>query len=245
MRHHASCSQAPNRSDDQPRAPTSRARYSAAFMLHTMSATSSSDRSGRSSPGRAQVSGEQAHVRGTALGDLPLQGSALGVGDGGLAQGQPDRCHAFTDGGDGVGVQRDHLPRGAGGPDPADVLALHGRDRVTGARECGLDQEGGRPWSTPTPRTSRSTPPATPRSWTASGRSRWKACWVHLCTARKEGGLRYTDVWESEAQCARAFDTRIHPAVDAAFGGVRPPVEPVVVRLDVVDLTGALVPHPA
>ncbi len=68
---------------------------------------------------------------------------------------------------------------------------------------------------------------------------------VHLCTTRPEGGLRYTDVWESEEQCARAFHARIHPAVEAVLGGARPAVEPVVLALDVVDLTGALVPHPA
>jgi hypothetical protein len=31
----------------------------------------------------------------------------------------------------------------------------------------------------------------------------------------------------------------VHPAVDAAFGGRRPPVEPIVHRLDVVDVRGA------
>jgi hypothetical protein len=41
-------------------------------------------------------------------------------------------------------------------------------------------------------------------------------------------------------QCARAFDARIHPAVDAAFGGQRPPVEPTV-TLDVVEAWGPAV----
>jgi len=68
---------------------------------------------------------------------------------------------------------------------------------------------------------------------------------VHLCTTRPEGSLRSTDVWKTEEQCARALQARIHPAVDAVFGGARPPVEPVVLALDVVDLTGALVPRPA
>lgn len=68
---------------------------------------------------------------------------------------------------------------------------------------------------------------------------------VHLCTTRPEGGLRYTDVWGSQEQCARAFQTRIHPAVDAVFGGARPAAEPVVTALEVVDLNGALVAHPA
>jgi hypothetical protein len=64
---------------------------------------------------------------------------------------------------------------------------------------------------------------------------------MHLCVRRAEGGLRYIDVWETEEQCARAFDERVHPAVDAAFGGQRPPEEPTVHRLDVVEVRGALV----
>lgn len=64
---------------------------------------------------------------------------------------------------------------------------------------------------------------------------------VHLCVRNPAGGLRYIDVWESREQCARAFDERVHPAVDAAFGGARPPVEPTTVPLDVVEVTGAVV----
>ncbi len=64
---------------------------------------------------------------------------------------------------------------------------------------------------------------------------------MHLCVRNPEGGLRYIDVWESEEQCARAFDGRVHPAVDAAFGGARPPVEPTVTRLDVVEVRGPVV----
>jgi hypothetical protein len=62
---------------------------------------------------------------------------------------------------------------------------------------------------------------------------------LHLCVRLPEGGLRYIDVWESEDACAKAFHERIHPAVDTAFGGARPPVEPTVQRLDVVHVTGA------
>jgi hypothetical protein len=64
---------------------------------------------------------------------------------------------------------------------------------------------------------------------------------LHLCVTRPDGGLRYIDVWESEGQCARAFDERIHPAVDAAFGGRRPPGEPVVDHLEVLDARGSAV----
>ncbi len=62
---------------------------------------------------------------------------------------------------------------------------------------------------------------------------------LHLCVKLPEGGLRYIDVWESEAACAAAFASRIHPAVDAAFGGARPPMEPTTVPLDIIDVSGS------
>ncbi len=65
-------------------------------------------------------------------------------------------------------------------------------------------------------------------------------CLVHLCVRNPAGGLRYIDVWESEEACARAFDERVHPAVDTVFGGHRPP-EPRVEHLEVLDLRGSLV----
>ncbi|MDQ3987911.1 MAG: hypothetical protein M3291_01685 [Actinomycetota bacterium] len=64
---------------------------------------------------------------------------------------------------------------------------------------------------------------------------------LHLCARLPEGGLRYIDVWESEEACRRAFDERIHPAVDRAFGGTRPPGEPEVHRLDVIDIRAVAV----
>lgn len=63
---------------------------------------------------------------------------------------------------------------------------------------------------------------------------------LHLCIRRPGGGLQYIDVWESEAACSQAFDDRIHPAVDAAFGGHRPGTEPTVQHLDVLHADGAL-----
>ena len=63
---------------------------------------------------------------------------------------------------------------------------------------------------------------------------------LHLCVRESDGRLRYIDVWESEDACARAFDERIHPAVDIAFGGQRPSGEPEVHRLDVLHADGAL-----
>ena len=62
---------------------------------------------------------------------------------------------------------------------------------------------------------------------------------LHLCVRRDDGGLRYIDVWESKHACARAFDERIHPAVDAAFAGARPG-EPTTTHLEVVHASGAL-----
>jgi hypothetical protein len=63
---------------------------------------------------------------------------------------------------------------------------------------------------------------------------------LHLCVRLPDGGLRYIDVWDNKESCARAFDERIHPAVDRAFGGSRPATEPVVNHLEVIDATGAL-----
>jgi hypothetical protein len=63
---------------------------------------------------------------------------------------------------------------------------------------------------------------------------------LHLCVRQPDGGLRYIDVWESEEACAQAFDERIHPAVNAAFGGQRPSEEPTVHRLDVLHASGSL-----
>ena len=60
---------------------------------------------------------------------------------------------------------------------------------------------------------------------------------THLVVRRDDGGLRYIDVWESEAACERAFEDRIHPAVHRVFEqiGFRPGSEPPVDRLDVID----------
>jgi hypothetical protein len=63
---------------------------------------------------------------------------------------------------------------------------------------------------------------------------------LHLCVRQPGGQLRYIDVWESEQACKRAFDERIHLAVDAAFGGNRPSGEPEVQRLDVLHASGGL-----
>lgn len=64
---------------------------------------------------------------------------------------------------------------------------------------------------------------------------------LHLCLRQPDGRLRYVDVWESEQACEKAFEDRIHPAVDAVFGGARPAEEPTVQRLDVLHASGATV----
>lgn len=63
---------------------------------------------------------------------------------------------------------------------------------------------------------------------------------LHLCVRQGDGILRYIDVWESEQACAQAFEDRIHPTVDAAFGGQRPSTEPEVQPLDVLHASGSL-----
>ena len=45
---------------------------------------------------------------------------------------------------------------------------------------------------------------------------------VHLVLETQEG-LRYVDVWESQADCERFFDERVHPAVDRVFARVGRP----------------------
>lgn len=67
---------------------------------------------------------------------------------------------------------------------------------------------------------------------------------LHLCIRRADGGLRYIDVWQDAEACARAFDERVHPAVDRAFGGARPSQEPTVEHLDVIDASGSLLGAP-
>ncbi len=60
---------------------------------------------------------------------------------------------------------------------------------------------------------------------------------AHLCVRKPDGTLQYIDVWESKEACAKAFDERIHDAVDTAFGGTRPSSEPTVQPLNVLHAT--------
>ena len=64
---------------------------------------------------------------------------------------------------------------------------------------------------------------------------------VHLALERPEGGLRYIDVWESEADWDRFAEERLHPVVQGllseAFRGQIPP-EPPRDRLPVIHAWG-------
>ncbi|CAN5233951.1 hypothetical protein BH24ACT1_BH24ACT1_07340 [soil metagenome] len=60
---------------------------------------------------------------------------------------------------------------------------------------------------------------------------------VHLAFERPEGGLRYFDVWESEEDCDRFAEERLHPVVhpllSSRFGNEFPP-EPERIPLSVI-----------
>ncbi|MCU1457418.1 MAG: hypothetical protein JWL73_1510 [Actinomycetia bacterium] len=60
---------------------------------------------------------------------------------------------------------------------------------------------------------------------------------AHVAIVRPEGGLRYVDVWESEADWDRFAEERLHPVVHAIlaeiFGDDLPP-EPERTEIDVL-----------
>lgn len=64
---------------------------------------------------------------------------------------------------------------------------------------------------------------------------------VHVATERPEGGLRYLDVWESEAAWDRFSEERLHPVVHGllreVFGDALPD-EPARTPLSVVHVWG-------
>ncbi len=69
---------------------------------------------------------------------------------------------------------------------------------------------------------------------------------VHLAIKRPEGGLRYIDVWESEEDCQRFEDERLHPVVHRlvrqrlGLGEGDPvPPEPEKVPLTVIHVLGS------
>ena len=52
------------------------------------------------------------------------------------------------------------------------------------------------------------------------GTHRPKGFIAHLALERPEGGLRYIDVWESEADWDRFAEERLHPVVHPMLGGI-------------------------
>ena len=64
---------------------------------------------------------------------------------------------------------------------------------------------------------------------------------MHLAIALPTGGLRYVDVWESQADHERFVEERLHPVVHrmlAAVFGDQPPPEPPMTAVDVIDVFG-------
>ncbi|CAN5598991.1 hypothetical protein BH10ACT2_BH10ACT2_00780 [soil metagenome] len=62
---------------------------------------------------------------------------------------------------------------------------------------------------------------------------------MHLASDLPEGGLRYVDVWESEADCDQFVEDRLHPVIGALLVDVfgdDPPPEPERSVLSVVHL---------
>ncbi len=60
---------------------------------------------------------------------------------------------------------------------------------------------------------------------------------VHLAIVRPEGGLRYIDVWESEADFERFAEERLHPVVHGILGevfGADLPPEPERTEIEVL-----------
>ena len=63
---------------------------------------------------------------------------------------------------------------------------------------------------------------------------------VHLVVQREQG-LRYIDVWESQAAHQRFVDERLHPVIGSVLrnaGFAEMPPEPETVVLDVTDVWG-------
>lgn len=59
----------------------------------------------------------------------------------------------------------------------------------------------------------------------------------HIAVERPEGGLRYIDVWESEEDCDRFGEERLHPVVHPLLGevfGDQLPPEPERTLLSVI-----------
>lgn len=68
---------------------------------------------------------------------------------------------------------------------------------------------------------------------------------IHLAVERPEGGLRYTDIWESREACDRFTEERLHPVVHgllAEIFGQNMPDEPERTEARVVHVWGPSAP---
>ncbi len=66
---------------------------------------------------------------------------------------------------------------------------------------------------------------------------------THIAVERPEGGLRYIDVWESEEECDRFAEERLHPVVHGLLSeifGDQLPAEPERVPLPVIHVWGSI-----
>ena len=67
---------------------------------------------------------------------------------------------------------------------------------------------------------------------------------MHLAIERPEGGLRYLDVWETQQDCDRFTDERLHPVIHdllrEIFGDELPP-EPERTTLSLVHAWGSAI----
>ena len=60
---------------------------------------------------------------------------------------------------------------------------------------------------------------------------------THLAIERPDGGLRYIDIWESEEDCDRFVEERLHPVVHDLLSeifGDNPPPEPQRTHISIV-----------
>jgi hypothetical protein len=65
---------------------------------------------------------------------------------------------------------------------------------------------------------------------------------THIAVERPEGGLRYIDVWESEEECGRFAEERLHPVVHGLLSeifGDQLPAEPERIPLSVIHVWGS------
>ncbi|MGA8636128.1 MAG: hypothetical protein WB805_14950 [Candidatus Dormiibacterota bacterium] len=62
-------------------------------------------------------------------------------------------------------------------------------------------------------------------------------CVLHA-VIRIDGGLRYIDIWDSQAACDRFLEERVHPILQAAFSaaGAALPQEPDRTEMELIDL---------